>query len=133
MPVTSSLLYAQRWGKIRVPVKPLYSIYAHFKHITGFPSWQESEQVPFNKLRLLDNQIDRAARVRSNQKAAFGDIEAADSSEMRDPSRIDKELLRQNLQRGPILRQNLQNTPAPVKPFVANLLPAAGTLVNIVA
>ena len=63
--LTPSLLLTSRLGKTAVPVKPLQSVYAQFKHITGVPSRAEGGTVPLNKLWHLDKLIDRLVRIRN--------------------------------------------------------------------
>jgi len=47
-------------GKMPIPVRPLYSISAVFKHISPFPSNNVGENsIPLYKLRVLDNLLDR--------------------------------------------------------------------------
>jgi hypothetical protein len=56
-----------RLGKTAVPVKPLQSVYARFKHLVGVPAYGTSGHVPFSKLRNLDNLIDRFMQMQSGE------------------------------------------------------------------
>ena len=51
-------------GPISVPVEPVYTIHAQFKHIHGVPS--RGAGVPLFKLRVLDNLIDRLLAYRES-------------------------------------------------------------------
>ena len=62
-----SVMAASRVGRRTVPVRPLQSVYASFKHVVGVPSRSPGSQVPLNKLRVLDNLIDRLIAVRGEQ------------------------------------------------------------------
>lgn len=46
-------------SKLPVPVRPLYSISAVFKHISPVPSSTGQAGIPLYKLRVLDNLLDR--------------------------------------------------------------------------
>jgi hypothetical protein len=61
-----SLFHAWKNGRMTLPVRPSQSVYAQFKHIVGVPSTNQQEQIPINKLRLLDILIDRLTKLRSN-------------------------------------------------------------------
>jgi hypothetical protein len=53
-------------GKRSVPVRPTYSLYI-FKHVVGVPSRSVEDQVPMNKLRVLDALIDRLVKLRGEK------------------------------------------------------------------
>ncbi|MBN1411522.1 MAG: hypothetical protein JW969_11810 [Spirochaetales bacterium] len=55
-----NMLKAQGPGnKLSVPVRPLVSMYARFKHIVGVPSDNIQSNVPVSKLRILDTLIEK--------------------------------------------------------------------------
>ncbi len=62
-----SVTAANRVGRRTVPVRPLHSVYAHFKHVIGVPSRSPGGQVPLAKLRVLDNLIERLVRIRGQK------------------------------------------------------------------
>lgn len=49
-------------GKLSAPVKPMFTMYAQFKHISGVA--QEDSGVPVYKLMILDNLIDQFVAVK---------------------------------------------------------------------
>lgn len=51
-------------GKLSVPLKPIFSMYAQFKHITGVPQKGEGSGVSVSKLMILDNLIDQLVAVK---------------------------------------------------------------------
>ena len=69
--ITPNLWHSSRMGKTTVPVKPMQSVYAHFKHIIGVPSRDEGATVPFTKLRYLDNLIERLVQIQSRESKAY--------------------------------------------------------------
>ncbi len=69
--ITPNLWHSSRMGKTTVPVKPMQSVYAHFKHIIGVPSRDEGATVPFTKLRYLDNLIERLVQIQSREPGAY--------------------------------------------------------------
>ena len=69
--ITPNLWHSSRMGKTTVPVKPMQSVYAHFKHIIGVPSRDEGATVPFTKLRYLDNLIERLVQIQSRESGAY--------------------------------------------------------------
>ena len=69
-----TLVHAARMGKTTVPVRPLVSIYAHFKYVEGIPSWTEGRTVSYDKLKYLNNLIDRLVRIRSKIRADYSFI-----------------------------------------------------------
>lgn len=54
-----------------IPVRPLYSISAVFKHISPIPASVGDNGIPLYKLRVLDNLLDRFIR---RDKGAFKQI-----------------------------------------------------------
>ena len=52
------------FGRLLVPIRPINTIYARFKHIRGVPAAEGG--VPVFKLRILDNLIDKLLRYREN-------------------------------------------------------------------
>jgi hypothetical protein len=81
--ITPNLWHASRLGKTTVPVRPMQSVYAQFKHIIGVPARNADTAVPFTKLKYLDNLIDRLVRLHSGrsvsyQKVEFGEINNID-------------------------------------------------------
>ncbi len=112
--ITPNLFHAQRSGKTTVPVKPILSVYAQFKHITGVPSRREGEQIPFSRLKALDNLIDRLVNISADEKRLS--IKAQEvSGEIQS------------------LKERYRNMPAVVRPFWGSFLPEAGALVDLVA
>jgi hypothetical protein len=82
--ITPNLWHASRLGKTTVPVRPIQSVYAQFKHIIGVPARDENSYIPFSKLRYLDNLIDRLVQIRSRdrgefQKVNYNEIENVDA------------------------------------------------------
>ncbi len=69
--IIPNLWHSSRMGKTTVPVKPMQSVYAHFKHIIGVPSRDEGATVPFTKLRYLDNLIERLVQIQSRESKAY--------------------------------------------------------------
>ena len=66
-----SVMSASRVGRRSVPVRPMQSVYASFKHVVGVPSRSPGSQVPLGKLRVLDNLIDRLINVRGQKGEAI--------------------------------------------------------------
>ena len=68
--ISSSAYRISRHGRASFPVKPNYSVYAQFKHINGVPSRDSGSQVSINKLRMLDNLIERLARLKNKNNTS---------------------------------------------------------------
>src|SRR6056297_3006001 len=54
-------------GKVRIPVKPAQSLYAHFKYIRGVPGNSDGQGVPISKLRILDTMIARLVQLKGGE------------------------------------------------------------------
>lgn len=50
-------------GTIAFPVKPSQAIYAHFKHVSGFPS-RDGRGISLIRLHGIDNLIDRLISIK---------------------------------------------------------------------
>ena len=64
---TPSLFHAQRSGRTQVPVRPSDTVYAHFDHVEGIPS--RNNTIPLIKLRILDKLIARLAGIQQETGA----------------------------------------------------------------
>jgi hypothetical protein len=104
-------------SRTTVPVKPLYSIYARFKHFVGIPSKDSSVQVPVTKLRILDNLIERIVKLRGKDSNM--------SPEKINTSDIDPMIQS--------LEQELRNSLISQKPSFTGLYPETGILFNTFA
>ena len=89
-PITASSLSAvglssaRSGGRAQVPVQPSNYLYAHFKHVSGFPAPEGVAGVPVNKLKILDAIIERLSQVRKNvaagpEQAGFKDEKQLDA------------------------------------------------------
>ena len=106
---------ASRVGRRTVPVRPMQSVYAIFKHVIGVPSRSPGSQVPLGKLRVLDNLIDRLIRIRG-QKGETVRV----TQESVDPL-IDQ------------LKSELHNVVRASTPLFSGLFPETGTVLNMLA
>ena len=114
--LTPNLLHASRLGKTSVPVRPIQSVYAQFKHIVGVPSRGQGATIPFSKLRHLDNLIDRLVKIRNSTKADFGIVkDAARDSAISEAHRL------------------IQNQVMSQQPLFGGMFSGTGSLVNLVA
>jgi len=52
-------------GTIAFPVKPSQAIYAHFKHVSGFPS-RDGRGISLIRLHGIDNLIDRLISIKES-------------------------------------------------------------------
>ena len=73
--ITPNLWHASRMGKTTVPVRPMQSVYAQFKHIMGIPSRDADATVPFIKLRYLDILIDRLVQLQNGKSLSYQKVE----------------------------------------------------------
>ena len=103
-------------AKLSVPVHPVLTIYAHFKHIRGIPSVDGG--VPMFKLRILDNLIDRLLSYRENLPA------------IKDLKRLDTENIDPLIYN---LQQHLKNLVMSSQPLFGGFYPETGMLVDLVA
>ncbi len=71
--ITPNPIHFNRLGKMAVPVKPLQSVYARFKHLVGVPVYGSKGHIPFSKLRNLDNMIDRLIQIQTSGTGAARD------------------------------------------------------------
>ena len=51
-------------GRISSPVRADQSLYAQLKNVSGFPAAEEGQGLPLNKLRILDNLIERMKHLK---------------------------------------------------------------------
>ncbi len=65
-------------GKTTVPVRPMQSVYAQFKHIIGIPARDADATVPFTKLRYLDILIDRLVQLQNRKSLSYQKVEFAE-------------------------------------------------------
>ena len=56
-------------GRIALPVQRNQSMYAHFKHVNGFPAPEKDQGITLAKLRNLDQLIDRIKKLKSEQSS----------------------------------------------------------------
>lgn len=68
-------------GTIAFPVKPSQAIYAHFKHVSGFPS-KDGRGISLIRLHGIDNLIDRLISIKetsgsSDQRARIDNMIAS--------------------------------------------------------
>ena len=110
-----SVMTANRVGRRTVPVRPLQSVYASFKHVVGVPSRAPGSQVPLGKLRVLDNLIDRLINARGHKGETI-----AVTQENVDPL-IDQ------------LKSELHNAVRASAPLFTGLYPETGTVLNMLA
>ena len=105
-------------GRTSVPVRPLNSVYAHFKHFVGVPSKDTRAQVPITKIRILDNLIERLVRLREK---GSGNLTV---------HKIDEENIDPLIES---LEQDLRNSLLAQKPSFTGLFPETGMLINTFA
>ena len=65
--ITSIVRARHSNGAITVPVRPSQYLYSHLKHIKGFPATGAHQGYPLNKLRTLDNLIERLQSLKGNE------------------------------------------------------------------
>ncbi len=116
--ITPKISQILRNGKTSVPVRPLNSVYAHFKHFIGVPSRDIASQVPVTKIRILDNLIERIVKLRGRNSEDFT-IQKVDEANV-DP------MIK-------ALEQELRNSLIAQKPSFTGLFPETGMLVNTFA
>lgn len=104
-------------SRTTVHVRPLYSVYARFKHFNSIPSRDKGSQVPVTKLRILDNLIERIVKLRG--KESNPDIKKLDKSEI-DP------MIKS-------LQQELRSSLLAKKSSFSGLYPETGMLLNTFA
>jgi hypothetical protein len=103
-------------GKILLPVRPAYALFASFKHIQVIPDATLEEGVPLYKLALLDSLIEQMAVSGAARKEA---------EKGRTPGSIDGVIEE--------LSARLRSRAAASPSFGAGTLPAAGLVVDMVA
>ena len=114
--ITPNINHILRSGRTFVPVRPLNSVYARFKHFIGVPSRDSASQVPVTKIRILDNLIERIGRLRGKGSEDFT-IQKVDEANV-DP------MIK-------ALEQELRNSLLVQKPSFTGLFPETGMLVNL--
>jgi hypothetical protein len=66
--------------KISVPVRRFFSPSIALKHLIGIPTSNDLEGIPLYKLRILDNLIERLARLKKeNNTGITGEVISADN------------------------------------------------------
>ena len=103
-------------GRLLVPVRPINTIYACFKHIKGVPASEGG--VPVFKLRILDNLIDKLLRYREN-------IPGVSELVRIELENIDSLIVD--------LQHRLRNQVMNSVPFFGGVYPETGMLVDLVA
>lgn len=121
--MTPTLWHTSRMGKTAVPVKPMQSVYAHFKHIIGVPSRNEGATVPFTKLRYLDNLIERLVQIQSREPGAYQKVSYNDIIDIDEIGDVDGFV--QKLQSELITRVS-----AEIHPF-GGFFSGSGNLINL--
>lgn len=67
--VSAARLAGAGTGKqIYVPVRPILSPYAQYKHVRGVPAPSPKKAVPLSKLRVLNNIIDSLQKFKSDRQ-----------------------------------------------------------------
>lgn len=51
-------------GKIGLPVASKALLYSHYKHVQGYSSGDNSQNVPISKIRILNNLIENLTRMK---------------------------------------------------------------------
>ena len=103
-------------GKVAAPVRPINAVYTQFEHVKGIPS--ENGGVPFFKLRILDNLIDRLL--------SYGRKEP-ESGELK---RVNGDTI-DTLIGG--LQARLRTAVTATQPFFGGFYPETGMLIDLVA
>jgi hypothetical protein len=103
-------------GRISVPVEPVYTAYARFKHIQGIPA--SGGGISLFKLRILDTLIDRLLSLRER---------APGNEELARLSNSDLEPLIGSLE------QRLRAQLLLRKPVLGGMYPETGILVDLAA
>ena len=116
--ITPSINRIVNPSKITYPVRPS-SIHAHFKHIVGIPSWEETKQISVTKLRALDNLIDHLSRMRSGGQTAPVDYNEITMDN------IDMKINE--------LENELKSSYSAAMPFNTGLLPENGMIIDFYA
>lgn len=101
---------------MRVPVRPINTIYAHFKHIRGIPSSEGG--VPIFKLRILDTLIDNLLSLREKVPESYELI------------RLESENIDSLIHE---LQQRLQDRIISTKALFGGFFPETGLLIDLVA
>lgn len=116
--ITPNISHILRNGKTSIPVRPLNSVYAHFKHFIAVPSNDTGAQVPITKIRIIDNLIERLVRLRGK---GSGNLTVY---------KIDEENIDPLIES---LEQDLRNSLLAQKPSFTGLFPETGMLINTFA
>jgi hypothetical protein len=102
--------------KISVPVRRFFSPSIALKHLIGIPTSNDLEGIPLYKLRILDNLIERLARLKKeNNTGITGEVISADN--------IDTHISR--------LSSQVKNAYNRITPFAGGLSPESGRLLDI--
>jgi hypothetical protein len=102
--------------KISVPVRRFFSPSIALKHLIGIPTSNDLEGIPLYKLRILDNLIERLARLKKeNNTGITGEVISADN--------IDTHISR--------LSSQVKNAYNRIAPFAGGLSPESGRLLDI--
>ncbi len=102
--------------KISVPVRRFLSPAIALKHLIGIPAQSDLEGIPLYKLRMLDNLIERLARLKKeNNGGIIGKIIT--------PESIDSHISR--------LSSQVKNAYNKIVPFAGGLSPESGRLLDI--
>jgi len=107
-------------SSVALPVEANVLLYAHFKHISAVPAPAGTQGFSLERLRMLDNLIDRLVAA-NGHRAYVKDVAGLSANEMNHLITHYQDLLR---------RVSLQSSPAP---YDAGRAPGPGVLLNFVA
>ena len=51
-------------GRVSLPVKPMHTVYAQFRHVSGHPSLDWQNPVPLSKVQILNSLIESLQRTK---------------------------------------------------------------------
>ena len=105
-------------GKLSVPVKPMFTMFAQFKHISGVP--KKDSSVPVYKLMILDNLIDQFVTVRGR-----GALESTRELQQLSPQTVDAQIN--------TFFNDLHQRISAESPYGRIFAPEKGTVLNMVA
>jgi hypothetical protein len=112
---------ARAGGRAQVPVQPSNYLYAHFKHVSGFPAPEGVAGVPVNKLKILDAIIERLSQVRKNA------VSSPEQAGFKDEKQLDALIMEYQKQLSTAISH------AGAAAYTANAQIPAGSFVNIAA
>lgn len=78
-PLTNIVRARNAQGSISVPVRPSQYLYSQLKHIKGFPASGGHQGYPLNKLRTLDNLIERLQGLKGAETYKISEKEEGSS------------------------------------------------------